>query len=137
MDNITNIKLALGITFGAIVGFLGGFDLALKILFIAIGLDILTGILKAIYMQKLSSQKAYKGGIKKIGIFIIVALACAIDDYVGVHMVRNCTIGYYVANEGMSILENWGQMELPLPRVLKATLEQLQEDNNKNMNEAR
>jgi phage-related holin len=42
---------------------------------------------------------------------------------------RVAAITYYIANEGFSILENWGALGLPLPKQLKNALAKLKEDN--------
>jgi phage-related holin len=41
---------------------------------------------------------------------------------------RTVAISYYIANEGFSILENWGALGLPLPKVLKEALAKLRKD---------
>ena len=40
-------------------------------------------------------------------------------------------IGFYIANEGISILENSAKLGLPLPKKLIAVLKQLKDDNDK------
>ena len=44
--------------------------------------------------------------------------------------VRTLVIYFFVANDGLSILENWGAMGLPLPQKLVELLEQLKKENN-------
>ena len=39
-------------------------------------------------------------------------------------LLRNAVIGFYLANEGLSILENAGRMGLPLPDKLRTVLVQ-------------
>ena len=41
---------------------------------------------------------------------------------------RTVAVSYYIANEGFSILENWGAMGLPLPTALKSALAKLRKD---------
>ena len=41
---------------------------------------------------------------------------------------RTVTISYYIANEGFSILENWGSMGLPLPEPVRSALAKLRKD---------
>ena len=40
---------------------------------------------------------------------------------------RSATCGLYIANEGMSILENSGKLGLPMPKKLREVLEQLRD----------
>lgn len=129
MKNLINfINSTLATT---LVYFLGGWDIALQILLTVIVLDYATGIFKAIYNKKINSTVGIKGIIKKVGYLIIVAIAVILDRIAGnTGAIRTLVIYFFVANEGISILENWGGMGLPLPPKLIETLEQLKNDNN-------
>lgn len=110
--------------------FLGGWDMALKTLLIIIALDYLTGVCDAIANKKINSKIGAKGIIKKVGYLIIVAVSVQLDQIVGdTGAIRNLVIYFFVANEGISILENWGAMGLPLPEKVMEVLEQLKKDN--------
>lgn len=129
------MKEFINITSGTIATmllyFLGGWDIALQVLLIVVVLDYITGIAKAIYNKKMNSTVGLKGIIKKVGYFIIVAVAVILDRITGnTGAIRTIIIYFFVANEGISILENWGGMGLPLPQKLIDTLEQLKNDNN-------
>ena len=114
-----------------LVYFLGGWDIALQTLIIVIVLDYITGLLKAIANKKINSTVGLKGIIKKVGYLVIVAVAVLLDRIAGnTGAIRTLVIYFFVANEGISILENWGGMGLPLPQKLIDTLEQLKNDNN-------
>lgn len=107
---------------------LGGLDLALKTLLIVIAIDYVTGVLKAIYEKKLNSKIGVKGIIKKVGYLFIVALSVLLDNFAGnTGAIRSLVIYFFVANEGISIIENWACMDLPIPNALKEALEQLKE----------
>lgn len=109
-----------------IVYFLGGFDIALQTLILCIVLDYITGVMKAVYNKNLNSQIGTKGLIKKMGYLIIVAFATKIDNLTGNSgAIRTVVIYSFVVNEGISILENWGAMGLPLPKQLFDVLEQI------------
>lgn len=110
--------------------FLGGWDMALKTLLIIIALDYLTGVCDAIANKKINSKIGAKGIIKKVGYLIIVAVSVQLDQIVGdTGAIRNLVIYFFVANEGISILENWRSMGLPLPEKVMEVLEQLKKDN--------
>lgn len=114
-----------------LVYFLGDWDIALQTLIIVIVLDYITGLLKAIANKKINSTVGLKGIIKKVGYLVIVAVAVLLDRIAGnTGAIRTLVIYFFVANEGISILENWGGMGLPLPQKLIDTLEQLKNDNN-------
>ena len=136
MDKLTFLditQLVASFLAGVAGFFLGGLD---KLLFILVGAsvaDFVTGILKAFYDKKLNSTVSYKGIIKKFGIYIVVALACMIDQYIGANFLREAVIAFYIINEALSVMENWGKMGLPLPERLKSALAQLQEENMENL----
>ena len=125
------INLISGTLATTLVYFLGGWDIALQILITVIVLDYVTGVFKAIYNKKINSSVGLKGIIKKIGYLIIVAVAVILDKIAGnTGAIRTLVIYFFVANEGISILENWGGMGLPLPQKIFDVLEQLKNDNN-------
>jgi toxin secretion/phage lysis holin len=45
--------------------------------------------------------------------------------------IRTLVIYYFVANEGLSILENLGECGLPIPKKLKEALKALKKEGNK------
>lgn len=111
--------------------FLGGWDNALKTLILVMALDYITGICKAIKQKKLNSKAGLLGFLKKFGYLVIVALAVVIDHLSGeTGVVRTMVIYFFIANDGLSILENWGAIGLPLPKKIFELLEQLKNDNN-------
>src|SRR5574344_1913333 len=109
--------------------FLGGWDMAFQTLLIIIVLDYITGICKAIVNKKINSNIGAKGIIKKVGYLIIVALSFYLDKVVGdTGAIRSLVIYFFVANEGISILENWGAMGLPLPKKIFEVLDQIKNE---------
>lgn len=128
MKNLINI---IGSTLTTIaVYFLGGWDIALQVLLTVILLDYITGICKSITNKKINSSVGLKGIIKKVGYLIIVAVAVLLDEIAGnTGAIRTLVIYFFVANEGISILENWGGMGLPLPKKIFDILEQLKNEN--------
>ena len=109
---------------------LGGFDIALTCLLIAIVLDYISGMLKAIITKQVSSKIGFKGVLKKVAILIIVMLAVLIDKVTGeTGAIRTLVIYYFVANEGLSVLENLGQAGVPIPQGIKKTLKVMKKEN--------
>lgn len=115
----------------------GGFDVAIQCLLIAIVLDYISGIIKAFVLKNLSSSIGFNGILKKVGVLVIVALAVLIDRVTGESgAIRTLVIYYFVANEGLSIVENLAQAGLPIPKVIKDALKTLKKggkDNAKNI----
>ena len=104
----------------------GGFDVAMQCLLIAIVLDYVSGIIKAFVLKQLSSSIGFKGILKKFGVLVVVALAVLIDRVTGESgAIRTLVIYYFVANEGLSIIENMGLAGLPIPKSIKEALKAL------------
>ena len=112
----------------SICGFLfGGADGLLIALVIFMIIDYLTGLLYGIYSKTLSSKIGLLGFLKKFCIFLVVAVAHTLDLYIlkDSELLRNATIGFYIANDGISILENMSKLDIPLPKKIKDVLIQL------------
>lgn len=125
------ISIVGGIVGGFLCQWLGGWDVILKALIALVILDYVTGVLKAITNKTLSSQIGFKGLIRKIVIFIVVATAVIIQTVVGNAIpLREVTIIFFLCNEGISLLENASEF-VPIPDKLKDTLIQLREKDNK------
>lgn len=104
----------------------GGFDVAMQSLLIAIALDYVSGLIKAYNTKVLSSKIGFRGILKKLGILFLVMLAVIIDRITGESgAIRTLIIYYFVANEGLSIVENLGEAGLPIPKALKKALKNL------------
>lgn len=104
---------------------LGGWDLALKVLVSMVVLDYVTGVVIAILNKQLSSEVGFRGLYKKMMIFALVYLAVLLDAATGTNFVRTLVIMFYIANEGISVLENAGRLGVPYPEFLKNVLMQL------------
>lgn len=117
---------------GSILSFLfGAFDVPLKILVVFICSDFIVGLLKGWYMGKLSSQVGYKGIIKKAGILFVIIIATMLDILIGQLIFRVPVCYFFIAIEGISILENLGQIGVRIPPFLLDKLAQLKDDNDK------
>ena len=71
-------------------------------------------------------------------IFALVALATVIDRMIPAanQAIRGAVIAFYVANEGISILENAGEIGLPLPDALRRALKRFSEAEEKKETDA-
>lgn len=124
------MKIAINNVFSVIlttfIYLLGGIDIALQSLLIVIVIDYLTGIASAIYNKELSSKMGFKGIIKKFSYLLVVALSVVIDNLLGQSgLIRSLVIYFFVANDGLSIIENMAEMNIKLPQKLIDTLEQI------------
>lgn len=121
----------LGMALTYVVYLLGGIDIALQCLLIAIVLDYISGIIKAYNTKQLSSKIGFKGIVKKVGVLLIVMLGVLVDRVTGnTGAIRTLVIYYFVANEGLSIIENLSIAGVPIPKGLKKALKALKEKGN-------
>lgn len=112
---------------GTTVAFLfGGWTVALTILCVFMAIDIITGIMKGAVKGSLRSAIGYKGMLKKAGMMLVVILAHMLDLMVGgLPVFRTMAVYFYIGNEGLSILENLGQIGVPIPNAIAKYIKQL------------
>lgn len=133
MRKITEILAAIG---GAIASFFCGLPPIIWVLVAVMTLDYCTGIICGIMGKSpktehggLSSSEAFRGLMKKMLIVFVVLLAALLDRAValgaGIEFaaVSGATCLWFIASEGMSVLENAAAMGVPIPKVLLQALE--------------
>ena len=128
MKEIYNSIIAIVLT--TFVYLVGGLDVAMIALLVTIVLDYISGVIKGYVTKQLSSQTGFRGIVKKVAILIIVMLAVLVDRVTGdTGAIRTLVIYYFVANEGLSIIENLGQIGVPIPQSIKKALKALKKEN--------
>ena len=125
-------------TFSAVLcgicGFLWGqADGLLYALIAFMVLDYVSGVIVACVQRILSSEVGFRGIAKKVLIMLLVAVGHLLDTHIlgGGAVCRSAVIGFYIANEGISILENAAEIGIPLPKKLVDVLKQLKEKEEK------
>lgn len=125
----------LSLVLGGIVGLLGGWDILMQVLALMVVADVLVGSFLAAATGTVSVEIAYKGGFKKLGIFIAIAVAVALDRVlsgaVPGQLLRTAACGYYIAVEGLSVATHLVALGVPLPPVLLAALERYRQQQDK------
>ena len=121
------IKWGFAAAGGVVGAFLGGLDGILTALCIFVATDFATGIAAACVEGKLSSRVSFAGIAKKLCIFLLVGIANTIDVSLigGGSAVRTATVFFYLAGEGISMLENCARIGLPIPQKIKDALGQI------------
>ena len=127
MEKLFNtVSVAAGVIGGTLVKMLGGFDITLRALVVMIALDYISGVVKAVSRKQLSSEAGFKGILRKITILLVVAASAVIEELLGGGTaVREIVIMFYIANEGISLLENAASVSGHIPQKLKDILFQL------------
>ena len=113
---------------GAVSGFMYGEVTGLFWALIAfMALDYITGVVVAIIEKRLSSEVGFRGLAKKFLILVFVAVGHIADTYIlgGTPAAMSAVMLFYMANEGISIIENAAALGLPVPKKLTSIMEQI------------
>ncbi|MBR3739062.1 MAG: phage holin family protein [Clostridia bacterium] len=130
------IMEAMAAAAGAVLSFFTGLPPIIWVLLAVMTLDYITGLLCGLIGKSpktetggLSSKAAFQGLLKKVLILVVVGLAALADHAIavsaGIEMaaVTGACCLWFVASEGLSILENAAAMEVPIPKMLMKALE--------------
>ena len=133
MKKVSEILAAIG---GAIASFFINMPPLVWILIGVMSLDYLTGLITGAMGKSnktangyLESHAALKGLLKKSLIILVVLLAALLDQAVskgaGIQFeaVMGATCLWFIASEGLSILENVALLGIPVPKILLRLLE--------------
>jgi toxin secretion/phage lysis holin len=113
---------------GAVLGFMYGEVSGLFWALIAfMALDYVTGVIVAIIEKRLSSEVGFRGLAKKFLILVFVAVGHIVDTYIlgGTPAAMSAVMLFYIANEGISIVENASALGLPVPKKITGLMEQI------------
>lgn len=113
---------------------LGGWDAALMLMLMMMGLDLVSGLILSFQRR---SAKTPRGGFdsgamflgltRKLLMLLLVILGTALDSLLGSGICRLAVIGFYSAGEALSVVENAALAGVPFPRGLLASLERYRE----------
>ena len=126
-DNV--IKLAAA-GVGAVLSWWTGLGVMPQTLAVFMLVDYATGLMCAwrgvspkTQSGTVSSKAGFDGLLKKACIVLVVLIAVQLDAAIGTQAMAAATMGFYIANEGISILENTALLGVPWPEGLKKALE--------------
>lgn len=124
---------------GAIAGMFGGWDALMRVLVTMMAVDYVSGLIVAAMGRSnkteyggLSSKVGFVGLAKKALMMMVVLMATMLDGALnlGTAVCRDAACWFYVANEGLSIIENLNLIGVPFPAKIKELLgEKAAEDN--------
>lgn len=104
----------------------GAPDIWLNFLLVMVISDYISGLAAAYINNNLNSKVGFMGILKKFMYFFVVAVAHCIDVVTNAGgVLQNLTIGFLIANEGISILENCAECGIPIPQKLLKALAQM------------
>ena len=133
MKKVAEVLAAIG---GAIVSFFTTMPPLVYILIGVMSIDFITGLICGMLGKRkttengyLASHEAFRGLMKKMLIILVVVLAAALDYAVSVsagiqfEAVMGAACLWFIASEGLSILENGASMGVPVPKIMLNLLE--------------
>ena len=131
MDQLKGSIAILGTVF---TWLFGTWDMALIVLISFMALDYVTGLMKGWFNKTLSSDVASKGIAKKSLILIVLIIAVLLDRLLNADtwVFRTLVCYFYIGNEGISLIENLGELGLPIPLKVKDALIQLKSEDIEN-----
>ena len=138
MENLLNyFKIIIAALGTGITWLFGTWDTALVVLVCFMVLDYFTGVLRAWTNKEISSDVGLKGIARKTVILIVLIVAVLLDRLLntGTWVFRSLLCYFYIANEGISLLENCAGLGLPIPEKLKDALVQLKDGEKKELRE--
>lgn len=127
---------ALAAAAGAIAGLFGEWDTMLTILVVMMTVDYVSGWIVALCGKSpktegggLSSKVGFVGLAKKGFIMLLVLVATMLDRAIGggSSVFQSSLVLYYIANEGLSVLENAALMGVKFPAKLQRALEAMRD----------
>ena len=121
---------------GALAGLFGDWNELMTVLAVLMALDYATGLIAAWRGKSpktdgggVSSKAGFDGLIRKALIMAVVLLATLLDTAAGnsARVFQTAATTYYIANEGISILENTALMGVTYPKFVMNALEALKQ----------
>ena len=136
MDNLLNyLKGVVAIVGTALTWLFGAWDTALMVLVCFMVLDYCTGVIRDFINKEVSSDIGLKGIARKAVILIVLIVAVLLDRLLntGTWVFRTIVCYFYIANEGISLLENCAGLGLPVPESIQNALVQLKDGEKKEL----
>lgn len=131
-DKVIKGTCAVG---GALIGWASGMWTQMcTVLAVCMVIDYITGLIVAACGKSpktaeggVSSAVGFRGLAKKAVILLVVLLAWLLDRATGNAVFQSAAVCYYIANEGISILENAVLIGVPVPEAMRNALEVMRE----------
>lgn len=136
-ERVIEYIAALG---GLVVGMFGGWTPGSRVLVILMAVDYFTGLGCALTGHSAKtetghfwSKVAFLGLLKKGVIMLVILVAAQLDQVMGggegVTLFRSAAEFFYIASEGLSVVENAGLLGVPVPKGIRQALEVLRDKN--------
>lgn len=81
--------------------------------------DILTGLAKGFFIKEGNSTKGLFGLVKHLLVIMLVTTAIPYLNLAGLNIISEWFLAFFAVVYVISLIENWGQLGLPLPNWVK------------------
>lgn len=115
----------------SVIAALGGWNVTLQLLLFLMLFDFATGFLAALKAKTINSDIMLWGGVRKVIVLVVIALAGLLDAFFIKHglmanpLIQTAAYFFYLGREGLSLIENLGKLNVLVPDIVKDKLAQL------------
>lgn len=136
-ETISMLKLTLIAAVSVVLSYFNALLIPIVVLVAVMVIDYISGMTSAKRTGELSSRLGVMGILKKVGYLALVAVGMVVDYlitsalvHVGVHIQINycfamIIIIWLIVNELISILENLGEIGVPIPDFLRKSIKKI------------
>ncbi len=96
--------------------------------FLIVLADIITGFLKSLIVKNTTSSKGLNGLIKHSTLLLIMAILYPYLEIYGMADMANTLIIFYILFYAISLVENLGEMGIPIPEWLRKYIYKLSDE---------
>ena len=138
-ETISMLKLTLIAAVSVVLAYFNALLIPIVVLVAVMVIDYISGMTSAKRTGELSSRLGVMGILKKVGYLALVAVGMVVDYlissalvHVGVHIQINycfamIIIIWLIVNELISILENLGEIGVPIPDFLRKSIKKIKD----------
>ena len=138
-ESISMLKLTIITALGVIAAYFNALLIPIVVLVFVMVTDYISGMISAKKSGELSSRLGVMGIAKKVGYLALVAVGMVVDYLISsalVHVGIEIQINYcfaliitiwLIVNELISILENLGELDVPIPDFLRKSIHKIKD----------
>ena len=138
-ESISMLKLTIITALGVIAAYFNVLLIPIVVLVFVMVTDYISGMISAKKSGELSSRLGIMGIAKKVGYLALVAVGMVVDYLISsalVHVGIEIQINYcfaliitiwLIVNELISILENLGELDVPIPDFLRKSIHKIKD----------
>ena len=138
-ETISMLKLTLIAAVSVVLSYFNALLIPIVVLVAVMVIDYISGMTSAKRTGELSSRLGVMGILKKVGYLALVAVGMVVDYlissaliHVGIHIQINycfamIIIIWLIVNELISILENLGELGVPIPEFLRKSIKKIKD----------